>query len=138
MINVQSSFIAKIGLSTIGYLRSISAVRQSTFIAKIKLGIAFQSLQVPVLFPVCPSTAMNAVQQPFGTTTLVQQSAQAVALLQTLHNQFSLQAIITITIPLFLLFGTHLLFLLLLPPFVTVIIGTWQAKGKNLETEKIW
>ena len=67
-------------------------------------------------------------------TTLVQQFVQAVALLQTLHNQFSLQVIITITIPLILPFGTHLL----LPPFAAVIIGTWQAKGKNLGTEKIW
>jgi hypothetical protein len=74
---------------------------------------------------------MNVVQQPFGTTTLVQQSAQAVALLQTLHNQSSL------TIPLILLFGTHLL-LPLLNVFAAVITGTWQAKGKNLETEKIW
>ena len=77
---------------------------------------------------------MIAVQRPFGPTTLAQQSAQAVALLQTLHNQFSLQVIITITISLILLFGTHLL----LPPFAAVIIGTWQAKGKNLETEKTW
>jgi hypothetical protein len=67
--------------------------------------------------------------------TLVQQSAQAVALLQTLRNQFSLQLIgVIITIPLILLFGTHLL----LPLFAAVTIGTWQAKGKNLETEKIW
>lgn len=81
---------------------------------------------------------MNAVLQPFGTATLVQQSAQLVALLQTLHNPFSLQVIITITILLFLLSGTHLLFHQLLPHFAAVIIGTWQAKGKNPETEKIW
>jgi hypothetical protein len=78
---------------------------------------------------------MNAVLQPSGTATSVQQSAQPVALLQTLHNLFSLQVIITITI---LLSGTRLLFHRLLPPFATVITGTWQAKGKNLETEKTW
>lgn len=74
---------------------------------------------------------MSVVQQPSGTTTLVQQSAQAVALLQTLRNQFSLQLIGVMTIPLIPL-------LPLLNVFAAVIIGTWQAKGKNLETEKIW
>ena len=87
-----------------------------------------------MLSPACPSTATNVGQRPFGTMMSVQQSAQAAALLQTLRNQFSPQVIITIMIPLILLFGTHLL----LPPFAADTIGTWQAKGKNLETEKIW
>lgn len=70
MINVQSSFIAKIELSTIGYLRSISAIRQNTFIVKFKISaigvsITFQSPQVPCSLP-CMSVNCNEC----GSTTV--------------------------------------------------------------------
>ena len=68
MINVQSSFIAKIGLSTIGYLRSISEVRQSTFIAKIKISAIRHYF--PISASSCSLPCMSVNCNECGSTTV--------------------------------------------------------------------
>ena len=70
MINVQSSFIAKIELSTIGYLRSISAIRQNTFIVNFlnicNWGIFYFPISATSLFSPCMSVNCNEC----GSTTV--------------------------------------------------------------------